>query len=69
MVAGAQNLRHSQPVPFVGPGILRIFQKAVPMALVGKADIVAEYAGNEARDGINNGHGRNFAAREHKIAH
>ena len=39
------------------------------MALVGKADIVAEYAGNEARDGINNGHGRNFAAREHKIAH
>ena len=69
MVAGAQNLRHRQPVPVVGPRVLRVLEKAGPVALVGEADLISQHARDQARDGVDDRHGRDLAAREHEIAH
>ena len=39
------------------------------MALVGEADLVSQHARDQARDGVDDRHGRDLAAREHEIAH
>ena len=68
VIAGEQHLRHAQPVPLVGAGILRILQKPVPVALVREADLVTENARNQTADRIGNAHRRQLAAGQDKVA-
>ena len=69
MIAGEQNFRYRPVMPHGGTGVLGIFQQSVPVGFLFKAFCVRQNTGDHAAHGIGNGHGRDFAAGEHKVSH
>ena len=67
-MSGEQDIRNRQIVPDRRLGVLRVFQQTVPVALVGEADLVCQYTGDHAADGVRHRHRRKLAAGQHKIA-
>ena len=69
MVAGEEDVGDLAAVPLLGPGVLGVLQKAVPMGLLHEALLVRQDAGDHAADGVADGHGRDLAAGEDEVAH
>lgn len=71
MVARQQHGRHALALPDFGAGVVRAIEQAAYAgveAVLNMALRVAEHTGLQAGDGVQQGKGGNFAAREHKIA-
>ena len=69
VVAGKKNGRYMPPVPIFRAGVLGVLQQAVPVGFFLIAFCIREHAGHQAAHGVGQGHGRNFAAGQHKVAH
>ena len=67
MVAGEQLGWDSPAVPHFGPGVLGVFEKPVPMALLLEARRIGQHPGHQAAHRIRNRHGGDFPAGEDKI--
>ena len=68
MVTAEQNGRDFSAVPLLGAGVLGVLQEAVPVALLGVAALLRQYAGHHAAQTIGNRHGGDLAACQHKVA-
>ena len=67
MVAIQEHFRHVEALPFFRAGVLRVFQKPVPMAFFGIALLIGEDTRHETADGICDRHGSNLATGKDKI--
>ena len=68
VVAGEKDLGDFAAVPLLRTGVLGMLQQAVPMGLLHEALLVRQDAGDHAADGVTDGHGRDLAAGEDKVA-
>ena len=68
MVAGEQHRRYGAALPHFGPGILGVFQQAVPVALVLVALFLGQNSRLQAQHAVRHHQAGQFAAGEHVIA-
>ena len=68
VVAGEQHLGDVEAAVAGRAGVLRVLEQAVVEALVDRAPLVAEHAGQRADHRVDDDHGRQLAAGEHVVA-
>ncbi len=69
VVPAQQYLGHFQAAEHPRSGVLRVFEPAVlAVRLVGRTQLVAEHAGDEADHGVDHDHRRHFAAVADEVA-
>ena len=69
MVAGEEHVGDRPALPDRGTGILRVFQQAGVMALLGEAALLREHAGHQAGHAVHQSQGGQLTAGEHIVAH
>ena len=68
MVAGEEDLRDAGAAEVFGTGVLGVFEEAGGEGVVGRGGLVAEDAGEEAGDGVEDDEGGELAAAEYVVA-